>query len=76
MTPTMRRLLALVALNGRAMDLHREFADSGDAELAALMRQIGVQTTVALGLMLKRRAALVKAAVPKEPRVRGQRGVI
>lgn len=57
MTKDLKHTLALVALNGRAMDLHREFMDSGDAELAALMRQIGVQTTVALGLVVKRKAA-------------------
>lgn len=61
MTKDMKRTLALVALNGRAMDLHREFVDSGDMESAALMRQIGEQVTVALGLMLKRRAAQAQA---------------
>lgn len=57
MTKDLKHTLALVALNGRAMDLYRDFQDSGDAESAALMRQIGEQVTIALGLMLKRRAA-------------------
>lgn len=56
MTKDMKRTLALVALNGRAMDLHREFVDSGDAELAALMRQIGEQVTIALRIVVRGKA--------------------
>ena len=56
MTPSLRHTLALLALNGRAMELHREFTDAGLPELAALMRQIGEQTTIAVGIVVRKAA--------------------
>ncbi len=54
--PSLHHTLALVALNGRAMELHREFTDAGLLELAALMRQIGEQTVIAMSMVVRKAA--------------------
>lgn len=59
MTPTMRRLLALVSLNGKAKELCDDFAaaDSPTSkDISVLMRQIGDQIALAVGMLVKEQA--------------------
>lgn len=64
MTPEMRRLIALVDLNGKTKQLHDDFAGKeGDADIAAVLKQIGEQITICVGLMVRRRAEREQALV-------------
>lgn len=57
MTPEIRRLLALVELNRRTHELHADFSSAdGNAEIAAVLKQIGEGITICVGLMVKARA--------------------
>lgn len=55
----MRRLLALVSLNGKAKELHDEFSrgsSNTDKDIAVLMHQIGDQIALAVGMLVKEQA--------------------
>jgi len=65
-TRDVKRTLALVALNGRAKSLCDDFAaDSSPTsqDIAVLMRQIGDQIALAVGLLVKEQAERKAAEV-------------
>lgn len=59
MTKTMRRLIALVDLNGRAKQLCDDFSNDASPtskDISVLMRQIGDQIALAVGMLVKEQA--------------------